>query len=260
MDGALAPPGDTMALLEMKIKSGVLGLSTGVTVIMPQDTAKGEMIKVLWLLHGMSDDHTAWCRQTSVERYAEGRKLCVVMPALDISLYTDMLYGNSYFTYLTRELPDMLGAMLPISRSREDNYVAGLSMGGYGAFKTALNYPDRYSMAASLSGALDREYSYERNDEMNKEVFRRAFGDMDKFLGSRSDLRYMAKKRNEEGSLPELYMCCGTDDFLYEENVQYHSYLKSLGIPVAYEKEEGYAHTWEYWDLKIRRALEWMGL
>ena len=235
-------------------------MSASVNIIIPEKRADGGSLKTLWLLHGMHSDHTSWCRYTGIERYAEGRNLCIVMPAVDLSLYTDMLSGNNYFTYITGELPEVLAGMLPLSPERADNYVAGFSMGGYGALKAALNFPAKYAMVASLSGAVDRIYSYDRNDDMNREIFNLAFGDMDKFTGSISDLRHMAEKRRLENNLPKLYMCCGTDDFLYGENLQYLEHLKSLGVPVTWEEDEGYAHTWEYWDLKIQRVLEWMGL
>jgi len=252
-----------MALLDVKFTSEALGLSVSVNVIMPQKRKSDEKFKVLWLLHGYSDDHSGWCRQTSIERYVEGKNLCVIMPAVDLSYYADMAYGNNYFTYVSEELPKVMANMLPISTKKEDNYIAGLSMGGYGAFKLALNQPERFEAAASLSGALDMQAIHEniyQNDERFKYQAKLTFGSLEKFIGSESDIKHMAEIGIKEGNISKLYMCCGTEDFLYEINQGYLKHLKSLNIPVTYEEEKGYGHTWDYWDLKIQRVLEWMGL
>ena len=211
----------------------------------------------------MGGDHTSWSRETGIERYAKGKPLCVVMPAVDISFYADMVHGNKYFTYLTQELPQILSAMLPISTKGKDNYVAGFSMGGYGALKVALNYPEQYNMAASLAGAVDMKAIYDYaidNDEKAVEIYNTIYGGEDAFLESIDDLRYMVRKRKEEKNLPALYIGCGTEDFLYEVNKGYVAYLDELDIPFTYEEEAGSGHTWKYCDSKIQRVLEWMGL
>jgi S-formylglutathione hydrolase FrmB len=252
-----------MAFMEIKLRSKVLGLCTAVNVILPEHRTDGRNLKVLWLLHGLSDDNTAWCRNTSIERYVENKNICVIMPAVDRSFYSDMVYGNRYYSYISAELPKMMKSMLPISMKKEDNFVAGLSMGGYGAFKLALNQPERFEAAASLSGALDIFNIYKASqgqDDIIVNLMRLIHGDEVKIEGTPNDLRHMAALRKEEGNLPNLYICCGKNDFLYESNLMYLEYLKSLGIDVVYEEEEGYAHTWDYWDLKIQRILEWMGL
>ena len=252
-----------MAFMEIKLRSETLGLCTAVNVLLPENRQSEKPLKVLWLLHGFSDDHTAWCRQTGIERYVSDKDLCVIMPAVDRSFYTDMAYGNNYYAYVSKELSEIMQQMLPISDKKEDTFVAGLSMGGYGTFKLALNQPERFAAAASLSGAADLQAIYEDDAQHDEGFIHQAdliFGGQDKFLGSMNDLRHMAEKRKDDPLLPKLYMCCGTDDFLYEANQSYLAHLKGLGIPVTYEQEAGYGHVWEYWDLKIQRVLEWMGL
>ncbi|HUZ18351.1 MAG TPA: alpha/beta hydrolase-fold protein, partial [Spirochaetia bacterium] len=153
-----------MALLECNFYSESLSLSTSMTVILPQNTtsqigmknvAAGSRHKTLYLLHGLSDDHTIWARRTSIERYVAPLGLAVIMPAVGRSFYTDMKHGGAYETFVADELPAIAGEFFPLSAKREDTYIAGLSMGGYGAFKLALNHPERYCAAASLSGVLD---------------------------------------------------------------------------------------------------------
>ena len=143
-----------MALIQCDFYSEVLQLSTSMNVILPQPARS--RYPVLYLLHGLSDDHTIWLRRTSIERFVDPLGLAVVMPAVHRSFYTDMAAGNRYWTFVGRELPALVRAFFPVSRRREDTFVAGLSMGGYGAFKLALSFPQRFAAAASLSGALDQ--------------------------------------------------------------------------------------------------------
>ena len=153
-----------MALLRCDFFAETLGLSTSMTVILPQATsaqigmagaAGAEDPPTLYLLHGLSDDDTIWSRRTSVERYVAPLGLAVVMPQVHRSYYTDEVHGNRYWTFLSEELPAVVDRFFRLSRRREDTFVAGLSMGGYGALKWALRDPDRFAAAASLSGVLN---------------------------------------------------------------------------------------------------------
>src|SRR5207248_9658561 len=143
--------------------SDVLEVSTSMTVLLPQQTqaqigmagvAAGPP-PVLYLLHGMSDDHTTWQRRTSIERYAAGLGLAVVMPAVHRSFYADEVHGHRYWTFLAAELPALVSQFFRVSDRPGDTFVAGLSMGGYGALKWALREPGRFAAAASMSGVLD---------------------------------------------------------------------------------------------------------
>jgi S-formylglutathione hydrolase FrmB len=198
-----------MAFMEIKLYSVTLGLATAVNVLLPERRQARTPLKVLWLLHGFSGDHSVWCRQTGIKRYVSGKDLCVIMPAVDRSFYADMAYGNNYYTYVYKELPQMMLGMLPISFKKEDNYIAGLSMGGYGAFKLALNQPERFAAAASLSGSVDVQALLENDSQLGDNIIRQfdlIFGGQDKFIGSMNDLRYMAQLRKEDTELPRLYM------------------------------------------------------
>ena len=153
-----------MAHLRCHFFSDALSLSTSMTVILPQSTETQIGLEgrstdapppVLYLLHGLSDDDTIWVRRTSIERYAAPLGLAVVMPQVHRSFYTDEAYGRRYWTFLTEELPDLVGLFFRVTDRPADTFVAGLSMGGYGAFKWALRQPERFAAAASLSGAVD---------------------------------------------------------------------------------------------------------
>jgi len=217
--------------------------------------------RTLYLLHGHSDDHTAWQRWTSIERYVEGLDLAVVMPAVHLSFYNDMAHGGKYWQFISEEVPAVVRDIFPLSSERKDNFVAGLSMGGYGAFKMALTHPEAYAAAASLSGALDiRERvsaDNPRNDKNRLIEMRNVFGDPSKLPGSKHDLLALAKKVARKNIKPRLYQCCGTEDFLYAENVQFRDAIRKLPLDLTYEEGLG-THNWAYWDKMIQRALDWM--
>src|SRR5919205_1482154 len=150
-----------MILNQLDFFSETLGMLSSMYVLLPQrmlaemNSKRVPKYRTLFLFHGRSDDHTAWQRWTSIERYVEGLNLVVVMPAVHLSFYNDMAYGLKYWQFISEEVPTLVRELFSLSSARRDNFVAGISMGGYGAFKLALTHPDRFAAAASLSGALD---------------------------------------------------------------------------------------------------------
>lgn len=254
-----------MAWLHMHYHSETLRMPVSMEVLLPQHIAGGSRkakdpgpYQTLYLLHGMSDDHTAWMRRTSIERYVEGLPLAVVMPAGHLSYYTDMAKGRDYFQFLSEELPAFCERQFPLSSSREDRFIAGLSMGGYGALKTGLLTPDKYRAAASFSGALDASFMYNR---MSPKLAGEIFGDTDASItGSVNDLFETALNLSQsEQSSPDLYMWCGTEDFLYDCNVRFRDHAMACGLPLTYEEGPG-DHSWKYWDQCIERVLHWLPL
>lgn len=257
-----------MALLHCDFFSDVLGLSTSMAVVLPQTTsgqigmesvARRERHPTLYLLHGLSDDHTIWQRRTSVERYVADLGLAVVMPAVHRSFYTDMERGYRYWTFVSEELPAIARSFFPLSAEREDTFVAGLSMGGYGAFKLALRCPGRYSAAASLSGALDVANLFTQQPEREEE-WTNVFGDLDALAGSENDLFHLAEAlARSDGPRPKLYQWCGTDDGLYDGNVRFRDKAKDLGLDLTYDESPG-GHEWACWDTHIQHVLRWLPL
>ena len=256
-----------MILTEVSFFSDTLTLGSTMNVLMPQRPL-AEMRKkppkkfrTLYLLHGHSDDHTAWQRWTSIERYVEGLNLAVVMPAVHLSFYNDMAYGGKYWQFISEEVPMVAREIFPLSAERKDNFVAGLSMGGYGAFKLALTHPERYAAAASLSGAVDiNEVVKVRSDPMNEiwlQEMRTVFGDLGKVPGSKNDLFALARKVAKGSMKPRLYQCCGTEDFLYADNIHFRDVVRKLSLDLTYEEGPG-EHDWAYWDKMIQNVLAWM--
>lgn len=257
-----------MALIDCQFFSEVLKLSTSMLVILPQQTqgqiglgnvSRTGKHKTLYLLHGLSDDHTIWLRRTSIERYAAPLGIAIVMPAVQRSFYTDMAYGGAYETFVADELPKLARSFFPLSEAREDNYVAGLSMGGYGAFKLALNYPENYCAAASLSGALDLTSIVENPEAERRSDFINVFGLNPSIKGTKHDLFFAAQKLKTEGrSIPKLFQCCGEADFLYQQNLAFRDFALQENLPLTWQADPGYEHTWDYWDLRIQTVLAWM--
>lgn len=257
-----------MALLHVNYYSHVLGMDMEMDVILPEQT-RGQIgmeghsdavWKTLYLLHGMSDDHTIWQRRTSIERYAAEKGISVVMPTTYLGWYTDMYRGPRYFTALAVELPKLCRQMFPrMSPHREDTYAAGLSMGGYGALKFGLRAPETFSKVASLSGALnpfqirkDRAVSPERLRLMEN-----VFCSPSAMKGSFNDLFTAAEELRDAPLRPEIYLWCGTEDFLIGQNREMRAHLERLGYSLTYAESPG-DHRWKYWDEKIQTVLDWL--
>ncbi|MFW6158581.1 MAG: alpha/beta hydrolase [Planctomycetota bacterium] len=257
-----------MARIQCDFFSDTLGVSTSMCAILPQPaerqigmaaSAGGERHPVLWLLHGLSDDHTIWSRRTSIERYVAPLGLAVIMPAVGRSFYTDMARGGRYWTFVGEELPEIARSFFPLSDARDANFVAGLSMGGYGAFKLAFRRPDRFAAAASLSGALDPGDIARRAPDKRGE-YENVFGRLDRFAGSENDLFHLAEQlAGSDRPVPALYQCCGTDDDLLDQNRRFRDHARALGLELDYEEGHG-AHDWAFWDRWIGRVLDWLPL
>jgi len=255
-----------MALIHCNFFSEALQLSTSMDVILPLRGWSGALARkrashpTLYLLHGLSDDHTIWQRRTSIERYVEELDLAVVMPAVQRSFYADMAAGPRYWTFISEEVPYVARSLFQLSPERQDNFVAGLSMGGYGAFKLALSYPERFAAAASLSGAMDVSILvYESRPGWQREM-EAIFGDLAALKGSPNDLFALAKTlATSPGPRPRLYQWCGTEDDLYKGNVRFRRFAQKLGLDLRYEESPG-AHEWKYWDEQIQVVLQWLNL
>ncbi len=247
-----------MALINLSFFSEALGMQASALVIMPQSSNNGEIgvksisgkdkCKCLYLLHGLSDDQTIWLRRTSIERYASNYGLCVIMPCGAKSFYSDMKYGMKYYTYIAKELPDIIESMFNVSPKSEDRYIGGLSMGGYGAIKIALRESGRYSAAFGLSSVAD----IHKSDFTD--VLIPVFGGD---IPDDADLFKLSAIHNTDPVKPRLYMTVGRDDFMYEDNVRLSTHIKALDYDYRYVETDG-SHTWELWDETIQKALKWM--
>ncbi len=257
-----------MAFVELHYHSDALKTAVTVNVILPEmaktligmDGKKQEEMKTLYLLHGLSDDHSIWMRRTSIERYAAERGIAVVMPNVGRSWYTDTADGANYFKFVTEELPRVCRNYFKgMSDKREDTLIAGLSMGGYGAVKAALRCPETFGGCASLSGAFD---IFAERRLMIWDEWRGVFGfDLEKpqqLAGTEHDVFELVRRNYADGvPFPKLYLWCGESDSLLSTNRDFRDLLTEKSIPHSYNESEG-NHSWKWWDLHIQDALDYL--
>ena len=257
-----------MAFFQMQFHSDALMMQVTVNVILPErattmigmDANGTDTFKTLYLFHGLSDDHSIWLRRTSIERYASEYNIAVVMPSVGRSWYTDTVGGEKYFTFVSEELPNKCrGFFKGMSEEPEDNIVAGLSMGGYGALKVALTRPDRFGLCASLSGSLDIA-ALERSGLLPEWrcIFDHDMQSPAELKGTQHDLFYLADKLAKQGTpFPKTFIWCGTDDWLLDSNERFSAHLNTLGAEHKFAVSEG-DHSWKWWDMHIQSALKYL--
>ena len=249
-----------MALLTCDFFSDALQVGTSMTVVLPQQTE--EQIGVtgggsdgppplLYLLHGLSDDHTAWQRYTAIARYAEKAGLAVVMPAVHRSFYANEAHGHRYWDFVSEELPGIVHEFLRVTDRPEETFVAGLSMGGYGALKLALTHPGRYAAAASLSGGLDLRTVLTKPERA--ELLARVFGGA---VGDENDLFTLVAQAS---GVPPLYLGCGTEDPLLPGTRRFADEAAAAGVDVTVDLRAG-THEWSLWDAMIADVIAWLPL
>jgi len=259
-------------ILTCKYNSPVLDRNTQINVIVPTPEKEGEKVgscfKVLYLLHGMHGDADSWLYYSNIARYAQDAGIVVVMPSVSNSFYQDMAYGERFFTYMTQELPEYIQSIFPVSRQPEDTYIAGLSMGGYGAYYIGLSCPEKFAAIASLSGAVDigfratpmpQAQNTPQGQSMPiRPLFLHAFGDLRSLPGSDRDVFTLFERAQLKGCLPRMYQSCGTADFLYGMNRCSYEKLTQMGARITWNEIPGKAHEWDVWDEEIRRVIPWM--
>lgn len=254
-----------MAFLQCSFHSDVLGMGCQMNVIVPQPSTTligmdssvrvRKDYRVLYLLHGCSDDHTIWGRRTSIERYVAGQDLVVIMPSVQRSFYTDMVHGGRYWTFISEELPQIAQAMFPISTRREDTFVAGLSMGGFGTMKLILNHPDRFAGGAAFSSVIDLDW----HRQAIPHEWPHVFGSMEQVKDSPNDLYAAAAKlAASDAPKPRIFQCCGTEDIFCPPNRKFRDHLNALNLQPTYREYPG-NHSWDFWDSHIVEGLENIG-
>lgn len=256
-----------MALLKCSFFSESIGMGTDVFVIAPQTasrqiglTGRGspEGCPVLYLLHGLSDDHSTWIRRTNIERYAAETGIAVVMPDAHRSFYTNQRNTLRYWQYVSEELPEIIGRFFKFSTKQQDTFAAGLSMGGYGALKLALNHPDRFAAAGCFSSVIRPWRFADLAPDLATEI-KMIFGDnQESGPGTENDpLHLAALHAARKTSLPQLYLACGTEDFLYQENLLFKAHLEKLGVPFEFHEGPG-THEWGFWNTQIHAFLAFL--
>ncbi|MGT2830021.1 alpha/beta hydrolase [Streptococcus hillyeri] len=241
-----------MAFMKIEYSSEVLKQDRQVTVIYPE-CGVGEDIPVLYLLHGMNGNENSWNNHSNVQRLVKKTNLIVVMPNCDNGWYTNTASGMAYYDAIAIELPQVLRRFFPnMTTKRDKTFIAGLSMGGYGALKIALT-TNQFSWAGSFSGALfTDETILEHTTENETPYWTGIFGPLTAKNLSRHSLTYHAKVFDGQTN---LYAWCGQEDFLFEANEKAVADLKKMGITIDYRKSHG-THEWYYWEKQIEIFLE----
>jgi S-formylglutathione hydrolase FrmB len=249
-----------VALLTCDFFSDALQVGATMTVVLPQRTEAQVGVSgsgaagpppVLYLLHGLSDDHTSWHRYTAIGRYAEAAGLAVVMPAVSRSFYANEAHGHRYWDFVSDELPSLVQSFFRVSDRPSDTFVGGLSMGGYGALRLALTHPDRYAAAACLSGAVHlRELLAE---PARAEILERVF---DGTVGDDEELFSLLPRAS---GVPPLYLGCGTEDPLLPGTERFAASAEAAGIDVTLDLRAG-EHEWSLWDAMVEDVIAWLPL
>ena len=250
-----------MASLKIEYNSSVLGMERQVNVIYPdafeirENDVTDVDIPVLYLLHGMGGNENSWQKRTNIERLLRHTNLIVIMPSTDLAWYTNTAYGMNYFDAISKELPQVLQRFFPnMTKKREKTFIAGLSMGGYGAYKLAL-MTDNFSYAASFSGALSFENQDLKDNTNNQRAYWEGiFGDLDAEGIKQYYLANIAKTSDKK---IKLYAWCGYEDFLYQANETAVKELSNLGVDIEFHKDHG-KHEWYYWNQQLEKLLEWL--
>ena len=237
-----------MAFCSVQFRSSALEKACSMNVILPEAEAPTGRYPVYYLLHGLSDDHTIWCRRTSIERYVQSLPLIVVMPDGGRSFYCDAVSGPRYETLMIEDVIGFVDRFFPTIASREGRVIGGLSMGGYGSMKLALKFPDQFCSVVAHSSChnIARRPVEELSNELRL------------ILGSEpangKDDLFAIVENAELSKLPAIRFDCGVDDFLLDDNRLFHQHLESLNIPHEYEEFPG-EHSWAYWDVHVQEAI-----
>ncbi len=254
-------------ILRGTVFSETLGMETSIAVIAPSSRETDEPRRLVYLLHGLCGNSNDWLNYTMLPNYVGKHNICVVMPEVGRSFYANMKFGLDYFSYVAEELPEICLAAFNIETKREDTAVMGGSMGGYGALKCALTYPERYGFCAAFAPAclfFKSQYTAMKAQGMDKvremlgERLARDFAAMlgpDGEPADSDDLGALAQKIAASDFRPRIYAACGEEDDLLEDNRKFSHRLREAGFNFEYQEWQG-AHDWRFFDEALRRGLD----
>lgn len=255
-----------MALIQANFVSKSLFRTVPIQVILPVDkfsmtgeTREQKPFKTLYLLHGILGNYTDWVSGTRIQRWAEERDLCVVMPSGDNAFYLDNeKSGNLYGQFIGQELVEVTRKMFRLSDRREDTFIAGLSMGGYGAIRNGLKYHGTFGYIAGLSSAI--HILEPGTQHMNIAMEESCFGPLEEAVHTDRNPRVLIEQLAASGTeKPKIYMACGTEDGLIDVNRTYRDLFREKGFDLTWYEGPG-GHEWDFWDREIKKVLDWLPL
>lgn len=255
-----------MVLFRGDVKCKSLQRRTSISVILPSDNLhflqdREEIVpqpyKTLYLLHGLYGSDDIFLANTSIQKFAEDYGIAIVISCGENSFYVDHEKSHRFYgEYVGQELLDITRNIFSLSDKREDTYIAGFSMGGYGAIRNGLKYSQNFSKIGMISAALITEdivnYTDDSNVLRSRDFYESIFGDLDNIKNSDKDPKYLIENCE---NIPDIYMACGDNDFLLEKNVDFYEYLKSKNIDAEFIQAPG-EHTWEFCDKYIKEFIK----
>lgn len=260
-----------MALVDVTFYSNALNRQVAYKALIPIDgpmalgaERDNTPLRTLYLLHGIMGSSGDWLACSRVANWAGAQRIALVFPAGDNSFYVDQEASNSYYgDYIGRELVEETRRMFPLSHKREDTFIGGLSMGGYGALRNGLKYHETFGGIIALSSALIQETAIASTEQSEwsfgkRSYYESVFGDLTKLAGSDKDIAALVQGIQAQGAVyPRIYIACGTEDFLIENNRRCHAMLQEAQVEHEYLESPG-VHDWAFWDDYIQKALAWM--
>ena len=222
---------------------------------------KNKKFKALWLLHGFTGDEYDYLTYTNVALYAQKYQIAVIMPPACNQGYSDDPNGAKHFSFVTKELIEAARFLFPLSEAREDNFVGGLSMGAMGAMKISMAYPEYFSKVLLMSGCAmeitGESHSVNWFGNSSDAYSGGIMGNELRYKETLEDAYYMMKKNVEDHKeLPEYVLTVGDQDFLLDRCRYAKEKFETYGYPFTYEEVEGFGHTWDYWEMKLKEAFD----
>lgn len=249
-----------MSVIELRFFSESLNMFTNANLILPlprDARLPVQNLPVLYLLHGMGDDSTAWLRKTCIERYALEHGVAVVMPDGGLSCYENMVHGPRYRDFITAELPKFIRTNFPVSREREKTIIAGCSMGGFGALKLAMAHPEQYSAVGCFSAA---HFEYRPDSPRNLAMLHRVYDERIDDFDACIEADILAANA---GKLPvRILHSCGDADALKTNALKSRAFFEALpegSIDYSFEMLPG-RHDWALWDIAAKRFMDFLNL
>jgi putative tributyrin esterase len=255
-----------MATLRIKYLATSVQMQMHLLVFLPepllstgQDSAIAAPLKVLWLLHGEGGDCSDWTRLSMVEHHAQTANIALVMPNLDNAMAMDMAHGGyPYFSYLLEDLPRHVRSLVRVLSDRpEDNFVAGVSTGGYGAVKWMLRAPGCFAACACLWGELDMVAALREKEASGGlgDDWAAAFGSAALLAGSGDDLLHLAAQRRDgDLSWASIHVASDARDEGAARNQRAAARLREAGAEVVLHETAGESG-WPTWDDALRNFI-----
>ncbi len=247
-----------MSVISGSVLSASLGRHVSFTAILPHDQKKAPEygFPTLYLLHGKTDDAHTWLYRSNIERYALTRGLAVVMPDAGLSNYINMANGKNYFDFISDELPKLMNEMFRLSFRREDTFVGGVSMGGYGALRCALLRSERYAGCIAIGAMCDIEQQILSDCQKGDEpLWRGILGEKLTVPKSLDIYRLVADNRNFVNICPKFYIACGKNDRYFDQNLRLKDVFDQNRVDYTFE-QAGAGHDWSFWDIAIQRGID----